>query len=149
MPRGNSMQVSISIEGLDKCLSKLKIYDTQSRKRIERTISKAGRNIRDGAKSRVPVRTGKLRDSIVANFSGAKMTSTVKAKASHAPFIEFGADPAVIKPKNKKVLKIGGLYVSRDAKIPARKAQPFLHPAFQAEKPRVEQEIKKILRTMP
>lgn len=49
MPKGNQMTFSMEVKGLDEAMRKLKVYDTNSRKRIEKAISKAGRNVRDGA----------------------------------------------------------------------------------------------------
>ena len=58
MPKGNSMTFSMEVKGLDEAMRKLKVYDTNSRKRIGKAVSKAGRNVRDGAKSRAPVKSG-------------------------------------------------------------------------------------------
>lgn len=152
----NSMEIRMEIQGLDQAIKKLKLYDSKSRKKIEAAISKAGRNIRDGAKTRVPVRTGTLRDSIGARFNGGKMQSVVKAdygKAPHAHLIEFGVRQTVIVPKKKQVLKfsVGGetVYTKKSITLPARKARPFMNPAFQAEKPKIEAEIEKIIKEMP
>lgn len=152
----NSMTIAFEVEGLDEAVRKLKIYDSNSRLKIEGAIQKAGRSIRDDAKTKVPVRTGTLRDSIGARFNGGKMQSVVKAdynKAPHAHLIEYGVAQTAIRPKNKKALKFtaGGSvrFVRKEVILPARKARPFMNPAFQAEKPKVEAEIKKILKEMP
>lgn len=152
----NSMRISMEIEGLDQAIKKLKIYDSNSLKKIEKAISKAGRNIRDGAKIRVPIRTGTLKDSINARFSSAKLQSVIKAdyrKAPHAHLIEYGARETIIAPKKKKFIKftVAGdtVFTKKPIKIPERKPRPFMNPAFQEKKPKVESEIKKILKEMP
>lgn len=44
----------------------------------------------------------------------------------------------------------GNVFVRRGAvTIPKRHAEPFMEPAFRAEEPKVENEIKQILRIMP
>lgn len=157
MPKGNSMTFSMEVKGLDEAMRKLKVYDTNSRKRIEKAVSKAGRNGRDGAKSRAPVKSGTLRDSITARFNGRGMLSVVKTngrKAPHAHLIEFGVEATTVKPHKKKAMKMenaaGNVFVRRGAvTIPKRHAEPFMEPAFRAEEPKVENEIKQILRTMP
>ena len=156
MPKGNSMTFSMEVKGLDEAMRKLKVYDTNSRKRIEKAVSKAGRNVRDGAKSRAPVKSGTLRDSITARFNGRGMLSVVKTngrKAPHAHLIEFGVDATTVKPHKKKAMKMqkdGKDYFAGGAvTIPKRHARPFMEPAFRAEEPKVENEIKQILRTMP
>ena len=78
MPKGNQMTFSMEVKGLDEAMRKLKVYDTNSRKRIEKAISKAGRNVRDGAKRRAPVKSVTLRDRITARFNGRVMLSVVK-----------------------------------------------------------------------
>lgn len=152
----NSMTIAFEVEGLDEAVRKLKIYDSNSRLKIEDAIQKAGRSIRDDAKIRVPIRTGSLKRSIGSRFNSNKLQSTVKAdynKAPHAHLIEYGVAQTVIRPKTKKALKFtaGGSvrFVRKEVILPARKARPFMNPAFQSEKPKVEAEIKKILKEMP
>lgn len=152
----HSMTISMEIEGLDEAIRKLKLYDGKSSKAIGKAISKSGRNIRDDAKSHVPVRTGALRDSLMARFKSNDLQSVVKAdynKSPHAHLIEYGVEASVVKPENKKALKFAAgndvKYARGPVKLPARKARPFMNPAFQSEKPKVENEIKKILKDMP
>lgn len=152
----NSMTISMEIEGLDEAIHKLKLYDTKNSKAIAKAISKSGRNIRDDAKSHVPVRTGNLRDSLAARFKSSDLQSVVKAdykKAPHAHLIEYGVETSIVKPKKQTALKFtdGGSikYARGQIRLPARKARPFMNPAFQSEKPKVENEIKKILKDMP
>ena len=45
MPKGNSMMFSMEVKGLDEAMRKLKVYDTNSRKRIEKAVSKAGSKV--------------------------------------------------------------------------------------------------------
>lgn len=146
----------MEIEGLQEAIDKLKLYDAKNSKAIAKVISKSGRNIRDDAKSHVPMRTGTLRDSLAARFNGNRLQSVVKAdykKAPHAHLIEYGVEASVVKPENKKALKFAAgndvKYARGPVKLPARKARPFMNPAFQSEKPKVENEIKKILKDMP
>lgn len=152
----NSMTIALEVKGLDEAIRKLKIYDSNSRLKIEGAIQQAGRNIRDNAKIRVPIRTGTLKRSIGSRFNGNKLQSTVKAdynKAPHAHLIEYGVSQTVIRPKTKKVLKFTAgssvQFVRKEVILPARKARPFMNPAFQAEKPKVEADIKNILKEMP
>lgn len=148
--------VRMEIEGLQEAIDKLKLYDAKNSKAIAKAISKSGRNIRDDAKSHVPVRTGTLRDSLAARFKSSDLQSVVKAdykKAPHAHLIEYGVEPSIVKPKKQTALKFTDgttiKYARGPIRLPARKARPFMNPAFQSEKPKVENEIKKILKDMP
>jgi HK97 gp10 family phage protein len=82
---------------------------------------------------RVPVDTGRLRQSIQVRISG--MNVIIGPDTEYAEFVEFGTGPHEIKPKTKKALAflVGGkTVVVRSAKHPGTKAQPFVRPAFEA-----------------
>lgn len=148
----NSMTISMEIEGLDEAIKKLKLYDNKSSLAIARSIRKGGVNIQNNAKSKARVKTGTLRDNIKAKMSTTKLQSAVRVdyrKAPHAHLIEYGVAESYVKPSRKKALKINGRFAKGAVKIPKRRARPFLRPAFDIEKPRVETEIKKVLRVMP
>lgn len=83
--------------------------------------------------ARVPVRTGRLRQSIQVRTSGKNIT--VGPDTPYAAFVEFGTKPHVIEAKNKKALAfmVGGrAVVVKKVNHPGTKAQPYVRPAFEA-----------------
>lgn len=83
--------------------------------------------------ARVPVRTGKLRQSIQIRILNQKVI--IGPDTDYANFVEFGTAPHEIKPKNKKALafRVGGkTVIVKSVHHPGTKAQPFVRPAFDA-----------------
>lgn len=83
--------------------------------------------------ARVPVRTGRLRQSIAIREQSNSIT--VGPDTEYAEFVEFGTRPHVIKPKNKKALAFmagGQMVVVKQVNHPGTKAKPFVRPAFEA-----------------
>ncbi|MEI3066364.1 HK97-gp10 family putative phage morphogenesis protein [Phascolarctobacterium faecium] len=163
-----SMRMSVEVEGLDEALRHLKAYDTKSTEKISEAIRLGGQNIGKEARSRVPRRSGKLRKSIRTRFDSTAITSTVRTNVPYAHLVEFGAAAATVRPRSrarkggkpKLALRIDGRgfrrFVHKSSKpgkgvvhIPARPARPYMTPAYQSGKPRIENDIKKVLREMP
>ena len=141
------------IEGLDEAIKKVKMYDAHTMMGLEDIISNSGKAIAKEARIRVPMRTGKLKKSIRSSFKPKRLESIVyntRTLAPHGHFIEFGVAATTIKPKRRKFLKIpsssGNHFTNKPIHIPARSARPFMNPAYQSEKPRIEARIKKLLR---
>jgi HK97 gp10 family phage protein len=83
--------------------------------------------------ARVPVKTGRLRQSIQVRPSGK--TVVIGPDTEYAGFVEFGTGPHVIKAKKAKALSfyIGGQQVIvKQVNHPGSKAKPFVRPAFEA-----------------
>lgn len=164
-----SMRMSVEVEGLDEALRRLKAYDAKSTEKISEVIRLDGQNIGKEARSRVPRRSGKLRKSIRTRFDSTAITSTVRTNEPYAHLVEFGAAAATARPRSKAkkkgekpklALRIDSRgfrrFVHKSSKpgkgvvhIPARPARPYMTPAYQSGKPRIENDIKKVLREMP
>ena len=83
--------------------------------------------------ARVPVDTGRLKQSIQVRVSGKRIT--VGPDTPYAEYVEFGTAPHVIKPKKSNVLAFqagGRTVIVRSVNHPGTKAQPFVRPAFEA-----------------
>lgn len=81
--------------------------------------------------SRVPVRTGKLKQSIQIRVKTHEIV--IGPDTEYDAFVELGTQPHVIKAKTKKALafKMGGrTVIVRSVKHPGTKAQPYVRPAF-------------------
>ncbi len=123
---GRGFRVNFSVPELQQAVDKLSAYNGRAAARVEDAVSKATKNISKGAKSRVRVRTGKLKKSITSRFDKKSITGYVAAKTPYAHLIEFGARV-------------------HDAPPPFGKSwtteSPYMRPAFEQEKPTLIREI--------
>nr|WP_255711155.1 HK97-gp10 family putative phage morphogenesis protein [Pelosinus baikalensis] len=92
------------------------MYDAKTQAKIRLAIRKSLRNIKRGAKRRVPVRTGELSSKITDTFDMKSASGSVSANTFYAHIPEFGSK-----------------YV---------KARPYMRPAFEDEKPSLIKGIK-------
>lgn len=136
MTRGYGFRINFSVPELSQTLNQISAYDGKTAMKIENVVQKSTHNIRDGAKQRVPVRSGDLKKSISARFDSRTITGYVAARKPYAHLVEFGAKGGTVKPKIKKALTVPGSetgFATR-AKIPQRREHPFMRPAFENEK---------------
>lgn len=112
------MKIKIDVKGVEETIAKLSVMNTKARKAVEQQIAESALNIQMGAKKRCPVRTGALRNSITVDFYG-KMSAQIGPHMPYAAYVEYGT---------KKMA-----------------AQPYLFPAFEEERPKLEEGIKKAI----
>lgn len=139
---------TVSNAEISKCIRAIKTYDGKARLGAEKVLQNATRRIAGGARRRVAVASGTLKKSIKSGFSKSKLVGVVRANAPHAHLVEFGANAAIVKAKKGKALKTvvaDGYKYFKTARIPKRKARPFIVPAFNAEAPKIVDELKKEL----
>lgn len=132
--------LDVKIKGfaeLDKALAEL---PAKIEKNIIRSALRAAAKITEAeAKRQVPVRTGKLRDSIRVSTKlvKGKPLATVTAGASkkggpfYAHLVEFGAKAHFIKPKKAKSLFLAGVF-REGVDHPGARKHPFMRPALDA-----------------
>jgi HK97 gp10 family phage protein len=87
--------------------------------------------------SRVPVDTGRLRNSLQIRVDTDRVTIGPNENiADYGGYVEFGTKPHVIRPKTPGgvlVFKMNGTTVfAKKVNHPGTKAQPFVRPAFEA-----------------
>lgn len=154
MSKGRGFRVYFDVPELEKTLSQIKAYDGKTALRVEEAIDISTKNIANGARRRVPVRSRQLKKSIGSRFDKKTVTGYVTARKPHAHLVEFGAKSATVKPERKKALKIpwsgglgvGGTYFAAKADIPARREHPFMRPAFEDEKPKLIKRVREAVR---
>lgn len=149
MSKGRGFRVYFDVPELEKTLSQIKAYDGKTALRVEEAIDISTKNIANGARRRVPVRSRQLKKSIGSRFDKKTVTGYVTARKPHAHLVEFGAKSATVKPERKKALKIpwsGGTYFAAKADIPARRERPFMRPAFEDEKPKLIKRVREAVR---
>lgn len=133
----------------DKFLKDLKAYQVSRKAKFIQAINESGINIERAAKKNVLVDTGRLRGSIrILNRRSDRLGLEVGTDVAYAAAVEFGTKPHVIRVKNAKVLYSRKLKRAFGTEVqhPGTPAKPFLNPAAQAEKPKFEKALKRILK---
>ena len=135
--------LDVKIKGFAELQKALDELPAKLEKNIMRGALRAGAKVfQAGAQRRVPVRSGKLRDSIRVSTRvvNGKIMATITAGGSKkgAPFyahlIEFGAKAHVITASKAKALHFGGGLHEKVHHPGARKA-PFMRPTLDADAP--------------
>lgn len=112
--------MKVEIKGLDKAIGELNKYSIGATQRVKEIIGKTALDIQRGAKKRCPVDTGALRNSITVDFYPSGPTAEIGPHMPYAGHVEFGT----VK----------------------QKAQPYLFPAYEEERPKFEKAIKEVLK---
>jgi HK97 gp10 family phage protein len=171
---------TFDIGNLSDVLKKLETLDSKVQQGVKDEINASALNIQSGAKRLAPVNFGQLRNSIYLKEQNVEkgVVFTIGAKASYAPYVEFGTGGKVSIPAGFEELASGfkgkkagtfkdmvqaltlwvrrkGIGGGKDKSIAyaiaisilkkGMRPQPFLIPAFEAEKPKL---IKNILNVM-
>jgi len=112
-------KVTLEVRGVKETLVKINLANSRVRKAVQEQIGKSALNIQFGAKKRCPVRTGALRNSITVDFYGI-MSAQIGPHMPYAPYVEYGT---------RKM-----------------RAQPYLFPAFEEERPKFEEGLARAVR---
>lgn len=114
------MSVSFKIKGVDRMVRQLAIKGKQARIATDRQLELSSLRIERGAKTGAPVgKTGALKNTIFSAQAGS-LTYKVTAPQHYAVYVEKGT---------RKM-----------------RAQPFLKPAIDAERPKLISNLRKIYR---
>lgn len=111
--------MAVRIEGLGRLRRKLGILTEREKDAVRREIKRAALNVQNGARERVPVDTGRLRNSIAHVIDLDGMRAVIGTNVEYAPYVELGTFRA--------------------------SAQPYLFPALEAEKPKIRARLRKAL----
>lgn len=113
------MSVSFKVKGVDRMVRQLAIKSKQARTATDRQLELSSLRIERGAKTGAPVDTGALKNTIFSAQAGS-LTYKVTAPQHYAVYVEKGT---------RKM-----------------RAQPFLKPAIDAERPKLISNLRKIYR---
>lgn len=105
-----AIQINIDVTGAKEFKAAMKQFDSAMQRQVHERLSKWAAEVKASARQQVPVKTGRLRDSIYAKIS--EWVAEVGAEASYAVFVELGTR-----------------YM---------RARPFLYPAVQEYLPKLE-----------
>lgn len=142
------MKVNVKVTGTGAIIKNITQYSTQAQSKVKDVVNRSALNIQNGAKRRTPVDTGRLRSSIaIEPQSELPYVVRVGTNVQYALGVEFGTSPHIIKPKNKKALFWKGAnHPVKSVKHPGTKAQPFLFPSWEEERPNFLKEIEGALK---
>jgi HK97 gp10 family phage protein len=132
-------------EEIQRAFKDIDNYDDKTQAKIRSAIRSGTENIMRGAKSRIRVHTGNLMKSVKMEYDAAHNRGFVKSDAPHAHLLEKGTRAAFIVPKRKKALLINGKFYA-SAFTAAKKARPFMKPAFDEEKPKVIKAVEEAIK---
>jgi HK97 gp10 family phage protein len=160
--------VASRILGADSLQKKLKRLPEETRTTIRQAIEQSASELVEMQKRLAPVKSGKLRDSIVATMGdgttpkyaafqkrgGGKRRSSAVAGdpdlsvrvtagnsgVRYAHLVEFGTEPHEIRAKRAKALGKNGQFGTK-VEHPGASAHPFFYPAYRALKKRVKSRI--------
>lgn len=137
--------VTFDIQGLDKLYSKFKKLDEKAKVGIKEEFAASALAIQSNAKKNVVVDTGFLRNSINIKSQGNNQSFiyTIGARSKYAPYVEFGTGGLVSVPNGYE--ELASMYKGKGIRKINLRARPFLIPAFEQEKPKLIQRLKKIL----
>lgn len=127
------------IRGMASLRRKLGALAPAELKTVRREVRRALVNVEAGAKTRAPVDQGRLQNSIAHEVARDGLSGRAGTNVEYAPDVEFGTAPHVILPKNKKALAFGpkgAKTVVKRVNHPGTRAQPYLFPAFEEERPK-------------
>lgn len=112
------MNIKVKIKGTDEVIRNLDNFNNHIEKEVEKEIINTATKVQAGAKQRCPVDTGSLRNSISIKKLD-DMEVEVGAYMPYAAYVEFGTYKM--------------------------KAQPYLFPAFEEERPKFLRRLEKIM----
>lgn len=128
-----------------KCTRDLQRYDESTRQRIRDAVANGTRAVYRTAVAKAPVKTGALRQGIVmALGTDPRFASgVIKSTVFRGSFVEFGTKERTVKPKRKKAMKIGDVFVRGEIYNGKVIARPFMRPAIEQERPKIEEAIRR------
>lgn len=142
------MNVRVEIDDLKnfkiKIDTKATKYDEEIQKVIKKNAFAIQRNAKKNLEKNGSVDTGHLRRMVATKISrgeGEIHTSNVK----YGIFVEKGTKAHIIRAKNKKYLYWeGASHPVKQVNHPGSKEKPFLIPAFEKQKPKFLEDIKRV-----
>lgn len=145
-------RLNIQMKGLDKTIERLEILAKKKKKETAELVNQKAIDIQRGAKKRAPVDDGALRASIVIEKFQDGMAARVGSRLPYAAYQEWGTGiyaqhpdiPGRKTPWSFKHPKTGEWWIN----FRGAKPQPFLFPAFEAEREDFLKRIEELYKTL-
>ena len=151
--------VEIDDRELDKVIRSYSKYNKSVHSGVQKEVRRSALNIQGGARMRVPVASNHLRSSIQSRFVALGLGATIGTPLKYGQFVERGRGPGGFPPldaiiswvrikitRNPKAAKTIAFLIARKIARFGTKEQPFLHPAFNKERPRFVNNIIRVLK---
>lgn len=137
---------NIKVNGLESVLKNMEKYDKRVADDVDHELDVAAETVAAQARARAPKgKQNRLAPSIQAN-TGQKFRKSVTVGANFGAFVEFGTGSHVFKGPyaftSEEKAFARQFYVSGKGRMRSR---AFLFPAFDDEKPKLLERIKKVL----
>ena len=143
----SAFQINCNIEkAVYKATADISKYDKETKAKIINAVADGVKAVAETATRLAPAgTTGNLKAGIKQNM-GRGAYGEIKSTAQHSHLVEFGsAERIVYNRKNKQAMVINGDFVKGDIYSGKMPAKPFMKPSVEAEKPKIEESIKKII----
>jgi HK97 gp10 family phage protein len=134
--------VDFKMEGLDKMLKGIDQYAKDVQEDVDLELRASADTIAAQAQVKAPVDAGGLHNAISTSRNG-DMDYEVVAQKHYAPYVEFGTGTLVDVPSGLEeyAIQFKGKGI-KQVNLPAR---PYLFPAYEAERVKLIDRLKKIL----
>jgi len=135
------MAISVSFQGYEKVLQKIKQYPDNKKLAVQLILRKAAFNIQNNARRIVVTRTQRSKNLHQQIQSQSTPDgATVFVKADYGPYVEFGTGALVNVPRGLEeyAIQFKGKGVKK-VNLPAR---PFMYPAYRIERPKISKLVK-------
>lgn len=134
---------TLDIRGIDQLKERLSKMSKELEDRVDKQLTASALKITAQAKIMAPKDLGGLANAISAKID-QKLNKEVVADTEYAAFVEFGTGPfaAAYVPRLPEEIQKYAMtfFVNGKGHTPA---QPFLFPSYEAEKPKLIENIKK------
>jgi len=131
------------VTGLGTILRNFRIYSERLKNDLIFEVDKTTKDIEVKAKNRVPVNTGKLKQSIFSRMDFSKGIGTVGATEKYAPYIEFGTGGRVNIPNGYS--GFANQFRGRGKRNVNMRPRPYLIPSFLEETANLKVNTQKVL----
>lgn len=164
--------LNIKVLGVEEAIGKIQAYELAKTEQVKKQVNTSALKVQRGAKQRCAVDTGRLRSSIAMEPYNGGLTIEVGTDVKYAPYIEFGTGPRVSVPgeltdyaaqfkgrgggmappgallgwmRTHGIPESAEFVIRRAIAKKGIKAQPFLFPAWEQERPEYIAKLKEIL----
>jgi HK97 gp10 family phage protein len=134
----------VTVKGLEALKAKLRNVNQKATRKTQFAVVSSTQQIVLKAQTIVPVKLGKLKQSIKAEYKNNGLQSEVSATEKYAPYIEFGTGQFVKVPKGFEKMAMS-FYVNGKGRM---KPKPFLIPSWASEVPIFKKKLEKIIKEL-
>ena len=138
----SSLQIKLSLDVYKACKD-IAQYDAETQDAIRKALLEGVQNMYRTAVMLAPYRTGEMKRSL--RYEVGRASARLYSEDFKVRFAEFGARGVVVHPSKYKramALPFAERAFAQTVNIPARAAHPFMRPAVDAEKPKLETAIR-------